>query len=75
MLNGPCASVITALGPASNLDTRDSNARQLPAAAGFAGGDMRLAPGAYQEMHWHTINQIVVITKGSARLSARQRER
>ncbi|PVH85362.1 Bicupin, oxalate decarboxylase/oxidase [Cadophora sp. DSE1049] len=49
---------------------RQQNSQQLPAATDFAGVDMRLAPGAYREMHWHTANEWSLIMKGSVRLSA-----
>lgn len=36
----------------------------------MAGVDMRLAPGAYRELHWHTANEWSLMLKGSVRLSA-----
>ncbi|CCD45054.1 similar to oxalate decarboxylase [Botrytis cinerea T4] len=49
---------------------RQQNTGQLPAATEMAGVDMRLAPGAYRELHWHTANEWSLVLKGSARLSA-----
>ncbi|CZS96042.1 related to oxalate decarboxylase [Rhynchosporium agropyri] len=49
---------------------RQQNSQQLPAATDFAGVDMRLAPHAYRELHWHTANEWSLIMKGSVRLSA-----
>ncbi|PBP18592.1 hypothetical protein BUE80_DR010625 [Diplocarpon rosae] len=49
---------------------RQQTERQLPASTEFAGVDMRLAPHAYRELHWHTANEWSLIMKGSVRLSA-----
>ncbi|KAM0149016.1 hypothetical protein ACHAPG_009650 [Botrytis cinerea] len=49
---------------------RQQNTGQLPAATEMAGVDMRLAPGAYRELHWHTANEWSLVLKGSVRLSA-----
>lgn len=49
---------------------RQQNTQQLPAATEMAGVDMRLAPGAYRELHWHTANEWALVLKGSVRLSA-----
>ncbi|KAA8571491.1 hypothetical protein MFRU_026g01000 [Monilinia fructicola] len=49
---------------------RQQNTDQLPAATKMAGVDMRLAPGAYRELHWHTANEWALVLKGSVRLSA-----
>ncbi|KAK8900862.1 hypothetical protein QC760_010626 [Botrytis cinerea] len=48
---------------------RQQNTDQLPVAE-MAGVDMRLAPGAYRELHWHTANEWSLVLKGSVRLSA-----
>ena len=34
--------------------SRQQNVEVLPVADKMAGVDMRLAPGAYRELHWHT---------------------
>lgn len=49
---------------------RQQNVDVLPAATKFAGVDMRLAPGAYRELHWHTANEWSLILKGCVRLAA-----
>ncbi|CAG8957778.1 hypothetical protein HYFRA_00000116 [Hymenoscyphus fraxineus] len=49
---------------------RQQNVDQLPAAKEMAGVDMRLAPHAYRELHWHTANEWALMLKGSVRLSA-----
>ncbi|TAQ90162.1 hypothetical protein B7494_g1458 [Chlorociboria aeruginascens] len=49
---------------------RQQTVDQLPAAVEFAGVDMRLAPHAYRELHWHTANEWSIIMKGSVRVSA-----
>jgi oxalate decarboxylase family bicupin protein len=49
---------------------RQQNVEQLPAAVEMAGVDMRLAPHAYRELHWHTANEWSLLLKGSVRLSA-----
>jgi oxalate decarboxylase family bicupin protein len=36
----------------------------------MAGVDMRLAPNAYRELHWHTANEWSLMLKGSVRLAA-----
>ncbi|KAH6674450.1 RmlC-like cupin domain-containing protein [Halenospora varia] len=49
---------------------RQQNTGQLPSATEMAGVDMRLAPHAYRELHWHTANEWSLVLKGCARLSA-----
>ncbi|KAG0645903.1 Oxalate decarboxylase [Hyphodiscus hymeniophilus] len=49
---------------------RQQNTDQLPAAAEMAGVNMRLAPHAYRELHWHIASEWGLILKGSVRLSA-----
>ncbi|KUJ15605.1 RmlC-like cupin [Mollisia scopiformis] len=49
---------------------RQQNTDQLPAATEMAGVDMRLAPHAYRELHWHSANEWSLMLKGSVRLSA-----
>lgn len=36
---------------------RQQNTNELPIAAAMAGVDMRLAPNAYRELHWHSGNE------------------
>ncbi|APA12215.1 hypothetical protein SS1G_10796 [Sclerotinia sclerotiorum 1980 UF-70] len=49
---------------------RQQNTGQMPIATEMAGVDMRLAPGAYRELHWHTANEWSLVLKGSVRISA-----
>lgn len=37
--------------------TRQQNQDNLPVASAMAGVDMRLAPNAYRELHWHTAGE------------------
>ena len=43
---------------------RQQNTAVLPAAKAMAGVDMRLAPNAYRELHWHTANEWSLMLKG-----------
>lgn len=49
---------------------RQQNTDQLPSSTEFAGVDMRLAPHAYRELHWHTANEWSLMLKGCVRLAA-----
>lgn len=49
---------------------RQQNQDVLPAATAMAGVDMRLAPNAYRELHWHTANEWALVTKGCLRVAA-----
>ncbi|KAF5672291.1 oxalate decarboxylase [Fusarium heterosporum] len=49
---------------------RQQNQAVLPAATAMAGVDMRLAPNAYRELHWHTSSEWSLITKGCVRVAA-----
>lgn len=49
---------------------RQQNTDQLPRAMAMADVDMRLAPNAYRELHWHTANEWSFMLKGSVRLAA-----
>lgn len=49
---------------------REQNVNNLPRSTEFAGVDMRLAPHAYRELHWHTANEWSLMLKGIVRLSA-----
>jgi hypothetical protein len=49
---------------------RQQNTDVLPRATAMARVDIRLAPNAYRELHWHTANEWSLILKGSVRLAA-----
>jgi len=49
---------------------RQQNTNELPVATAMAGVDMRLAPNAYRELHWHSANEWSYILSGSVRVSA-----
>jgi oxalate decarboxylase family bicupin protein len=49
---------------------RQQNTNQLPAATEMAGVNMRLAPHAYRELHWHIASEWSLMLKGSVRLAA-----
>ncbi|KAI1131221.1 Bicupin, oxalate decarboxylase/oxidase [Nemania abortiva] len=49
---------------------RQQNIEVLPAATAMAGVDMRLAPHAYRELHWHTSAEWALVLKGSVRVAA-----
>ncbi|KAI1327706.1 Bicupin, oxalate decarboxylase/oxidase [Xylariaceae sp. FL0255] len=49
---------------------RQQNEDQLPIATAMAGVDMRLAPHAYRELHWHTSAEWALVLKGSVRVAA-----
>ena len=48
---------------------RQQNINELPSAVSMAGVDMRLAPNAYRELHWHSANEWSFIMNGSARVA------
>ncbi|KAI0533944.1 oxalate decarboxylase family bicupin [Xylaria digitata] len=49
---------------------RQQNTDVLPAATAMAGVDMRLAPHAYRELHWHTSSEWALVLKGGVRVAA-----
>ncbi|KAI0846753.1 Bicupin, oxalate decarboxylase/oxidase [Daldinia vernicosa] len=49
---------------------RQQNQAVLPVATQMAGVDMRLAPNAYRELHWHTSGEWALVLKGSVRVAA-----
>ena len=49
---------------------RQQNEQQLPQATAMAGVDMKLAPNAYRELHWHSANEWALIFNGSIRIQA-----
>ena len=48
---------------------RQQNVAVLPKATAMAGVDMRLAPHAYRELHWHKASEWALIFNGSVRVS------
>lgn len=48
--------------------SRQENTQNLPIATAMAGVDMKLAPWAYRELHWHTANEWGLILNGSVRV-------
>ncbi|KAK3324894.1 RmlC-like cupin domain-containing protein [Apodospora peruviana] len=49
---------------------RQENNEVLPVASKMAGVDMRLAPFAYRELHWHTAGEWALVMKGCVRVAA-----
>ncbi|KAK3686201.1 RmlC-like cupin domain-containing protein [Podospora appendiculata] len=49
---------------------RQQNTDVLPIAKAMAGVDMRLAPNAYRELHWHTAGEWALMLKGCVRVAA-----
>lgn len=49
---------------------RQQNTAVLPVATAMAGVDMRLEPGAYRELHWHTSGEWALVLKGGVRVAA-----
>ncbi|KAJ5792689.1 uncharacterized protein N7503_008667 [Penicillium pulvis] len=50
--------------------SRQENTDVLPGATTMAGVDMKLAPWAYRELHWHQANEWSIILNGSVRVQA-----
>ncbi|KAK8051684.1 oxalate decarboxylase [Apiospora rasikravindrae] len=50
--------------------SRQQNQKVLPVADTMAAVDMRLAPHAYRELHWHTAGEWALMLKGSVRVAA-----
>ncbi|KAJ5266883.1 hypothetical protein N7478_009691 [Penicillium angulare] len=50
--------------------SRQENTDVLPGATAMAGVDMKLAPWAYRELHWHQANEWGIILNGSVRVQA-----
>lgn len=48
--------------------SRQENTQVLPIATQMAGVDMKLAPWAYRELHWHTANEWSLVLNGSVRV-------
>lgn len=48
--------------------SRQENTHNLPSATEMAGVDMKLAPWAYRELHWHGANEWGIILNGSVRV-------
>ncbi|QDS73018.1 hypothetical protein FKW77_009134 [Venturia effusa] len=49
---------------------RQQNIDELPVATAMAGVDMRLAPNAYREMHWHKADEWSYMLNGSVRITS-----
>ncbi|RDA93034.1 hypothetical protein CP533_0695 [Ophiocordyceps camponoti-saundersi (nom. inval.)] len=49
---------------------RQQNTAVLPSAKRMAGVDMKLAPNAYRELHWHTAGEWALILEGCAHVAA-----
>ncbi|TLS22401.1 uncharacterized protein PpBr36_09936 [Pyricularia pennisetigena] len=59
------------LGTGKNAGwARQQNTAVLPVAKAMAGVDMRLEPGAYRELHWHTSGEWALVLKGGVRVAA-----
>lgn len=50
--------------------SRQENTEVLPGAIEMAGVDMKLAPWAYRELHWHQANEWSIVLNGSVRVQA-----
>ncbi|KAK0121740.1 hypothetical protein ONS95_010026 [Cadophora gregata] len=50
--------------------SRQQNIDNIPAATEMAGVDMRLEPGGYRELHWHTAAEWSYVLNGSVRIQA-----
>ncbi|KAK5265581.1 hypothetical protein LTR99_008718 [Exophiala xenobiotica] len=48
---------------------RQQNTNEMPIAQAMAGVDMRLAPNAHRELHWHSANEWAYVFNGSARIA------
>lgn len=48
--------------------SRQENIKNLPIATAMAGVDMKLAPWAYRELHWHKANEWALVLNGSVRV-------
>ena len=75
--SGDVANAVWPMGLSHNrggLDgsgwARQENQAVLPDATAMAGVNMRLSPGAYRELHWHTANEWSYIFNGSVRVQA-----
>ncbi|KAM3440137.1 hypothetical protein NHJ13734_003410 [Beauveria thailandica] len=49
---------------------RQQNSEVLPSASAMAGVDMKLAPHAYRELHWHTASEWALVLQGCVRVAA-----
>jgi oxalate decarboxylase len=50
--------------------SREVTVRELPISKTIAGVNMRLTPGGFRELHWHTTSEWAIMLSGSARLTA-----
>ena len=49
---------------------REQNTKVLPRSKAMSGVDMRLAPNALRELHWHTAGEWSLVLKGCTRVAA-----
>lgn len=52
--------------------THQVTQRELPPSHDLAGVNMRLTPGSFRELHWHTANEWAIMLTGKARVSVMQ---
>ena len=50
--------------------SREVTVRELPISKTIAGVNMRLTPGGFRELHWHTSSEWAIMLYGNARLTA-----
>jgi oxalate decarboxylase len=50
--------------------SREVTVRELPVSKTIAGVNMRLTPGGFRELHWHTSSEWAIMLYGNARLTA-----
>jgi len=50
--------------------SREVTIREFPVSKTMAGVNMRLTPGGFRELHWHTASEWAIMLYGSARLTA-----
>src|SRR3954462_1801659 len=50
--------------------SREVTVRELPVSKTMAGVNMRLTPGGFRELHWHTSSEWAIMLYGNARLTA-----
>src|SRR5229473_584804 len=50
--------------------SREVTVRELPVSKTLAGVNMRLTPGGFRELHWHTAGEWAIMLYGTARITA-----
>ncbi len=50
--------------------SREVTVRELPVSKTLAGVNMRLTPGGFRELHWHTAGEWAIMLYGNARITA-----